>query len=56
MVEANKVKVPYDSLIDYEHMDATTSESWDSDPLLLGTHGGTMALESGQLRPAAPGD
>lgn len=35
---------------------AVTSATWDADPLLLGTPGGTVDLRSGKLRPADPGD
>ena len=35
---------------------AVTSATWDSDPLLLGTPGGTLDLRTGQLRPAGPGE
>lgn len=33
---------------------ATTSASWDIDPWLLGTPGGTVDLTTGELRPAEP--
>lgn len=35
---------------------AVTAENWDQNPLLLGTPGGTVDLETGKLRPARQGD
>jgi len=35
---------------------AVTSETWDSDPWLLGTPGKTVELRTGELRPARQGD
>jgi putative DNA primase/helicase len=35
---------------------AVTSETWDRDPFLLGTPGGTVDLRTGALRPGRPGD
>lgn len=33
-----------------------TSDAWDRDPLLLGTPGGTVNLQTGRTRPADPAD
>ncbi|RYB05718.1 phage/plasmid primase, P4 family [Lichenibacterium ramalinae] len=35
---------------------AVQAEAWDRNPLLLGTPGGTVDLETGELRPAKPTD
>jgi P4 family phage/plasmid primase-like protien len=35
---------------------AVTSETWDADPWLLATPGGTVELRTGELRPARQGD
>ncbi len=35
---------------------AVTSEIWDSDPMLLGTPGGTIDLRDGEYSPSRPGD
>ena len=35
---------------------AVTAETWDADPWLLGTPGGTVDLRSGELCPADPAD
>ncbi len=35
---------------------AVTAETWDRDPMLLGTPGGTVDLRTGELRPAKPED
>jgi len=35
---------------------AVTAETWDRDPWLLGTPGGTVDLKTGELRPSSPAD